>query len=178
MIVFFAILTFAIAADLLSKYFLTEVYSDFIPRFLSIYYTENRGAAFSWFYGHTAWLIAISSILTLAALAYYIWQRRIHKLRGQRSGWVFNIGFAFFLGGAIGNLFDRIWLGYVRDFLRFEFMNFPIFNLADVFINIGVIMILVHIIFLDGKKKTRPVTEHYTALGESSIKNSEQSEED
>jgi signal peptidase II len=58
------------------------------------------------------------------------------------------IGLAFVLGGAVGNLIDRIFLGGVRDFIRFDFFDFPVFNIADSFLTVGCVMLAVFILFL------------------------------
>ena len=52
------------------------------------------------------------------------------------------------VGGALGNLYDRIFLGYVRDFIKLDFMSFPVFNFADVFLNIGFALFAVWLIFI------------------------------
>ena len=65
------------------------------------------------------------------------------------------IATGFIVGGCFGNLYDRLVFGYVRDFLNFEFMNFPVFNIADVSLCIGIFLIVIYFIFImpkEGKK--------------------------
>ncbi|MPN31870.1 Lipoprotein signal peptidase [bioreactor metagenome] len=59
------------------------------------------------------------------------------------------ISFSFILAGALGNFIDRMRIGYVVDMLRFDFINFPIFNLADVFLTLGVSSMIIYILFFE-----------------------------
>lgn len=58
------------------------------------------------------------------------------------------MGFSLVFGGAVGNLIDRLFLGYVRDFIALDFINFPVFNIADMCLCAGVIVLLVFFLFL------------------------------
>jgi len=139
--------------DLVTKYVFTGVTDGtFIPRVISIHYTQNRGVAFGWFYGAGIWLIVVTALMIIGgSIGYILYRRRLGKKhefsenlkKDKRMLRLFDIAFAFFLAGAVGNLVDRIFLGYVRDFLRLDFVDFAIFNLADVFINIGVVLLVV-----------------------------------
>jgi signal peptidase II len=91
-------------------------------------YVKNDGAAFSILETQRILLIVLS-ILALAFLIYYISKK-------DKNG----IGYFFLVGGIVGNLIDRIFLGYVIDFIGIS--SFPIFNIADVFIVLGAILIL------------------------------------
>jgi len=151
--VFFCLLI----VDLVIKYVSMGVVDvTFIPRFISFHYTQNRGVAFGWFYGAGLWLVFISLVLIVVGSAIYILHRHKRKQTHGRAPKLLDIAFAFFLAGAVGNFFDRVFYGYVRDFIRFDFMNFPIFNLADVFINVGVLLLIVYILFFEWRKKKEP----------------------
>lgn len=91
-------------------------------------YVKNDGAAFS-ILGSQRLLLVILSILALFFIIYYITKK-------DKNG----IGYFFLIGGIIGNLIDRIFLGYVIDFIGIY--TFPIFNIADIFIVLGAILIL------------------------------------
>ncbi len=90
----------------------------------------NYGAAFNILEGYTTLLIIISFIVLIICTYYYI----INKDKRVK------FGLTFLISGIIGNLIDRVYLGYVRDFIDFNI--FPIFNLADIFNVIGVILII------------------------------------
>jgi signal peptidase II len=130
------IVTAAVAIDQIVKYLVetgldmhTQV--DVLP-FLALYRTHNTGIAFSMFsdIGSVA-LIAVT--LGVVALVGWIGARTEPSQRLAR------LGFALIVGGAIGNLIDRVWHGYVIDYVLFHLpgWSFAIFNLADAFITIG-----------------------------------------
>ncbi|MCL2587370.1 MAG: signal peptidase II [Firmicutes bacterium] len=155
-IIFGSLFSILLVADLLTKHFaalnlnLGQVVR-FIPRVISITYWRNDGMAFGWFSGGTTWLIVISSIMIIAAAVFYVMYTR----KEQRPLLV-HIAFGFFFAGAIGNLVDRVFLGYVRDFIMFDFWpNHPIFNLADAWINLAVVMIVVYFIIDEVKNHRR-----------------------
>lgn len=106
-------------------------------------YIENRGAAFGMLQGKQ-WLLIGMTILVLGALVIYF-----KKIPATQSGKWMKVSFVLIISGAIGNLIDRIFLGYVRDFLYFRLINFPVFNLADILVVVGVGVLLLVIIFGD-----------------------------
>ena len=131
--------------DQLSKYFVDLYLKDsaavqVIPGFLSFRYHENKGAAWGMLADHRWVFMVISSIAILAIIAYLIWSRK------KKDSIIFRISLCFFAGGGIGNMIDRVILGYVIDFLRFDFIDFPIFNIADSFITVGAALMVVNLI--------------------------------
>ena len=113
-----------------------HVMVDMLP-FLALYRTHNTGIAFSmldWMAGPL--LIAI----TIAVIAFVSWL----ALRTEPHQTIGRIGFALVIAGALGNLIDRVWLGYVVDYVMFHLPNwsFAIFNLADAFITVGAGLII------------------------------------
>ena len=108
-------------------------------------YCENKGAGFGVFSNHT-WLLSIVTILIVAAAIVYVFVKRPKEK-------LLNVAVTFMIGGAVGNLIDRIRLGYVVDFLDFRWINFPIFNIADCFITVGAIILAVYVIFFSDKKE-------------------------
>ena len=76
----------------------------------------------------------------------------------SENGW-YIAGFSLIVGGALGNFIDRICLGGVRDFIELKFIEFPIFNFADVFLTCGVICYLVYLIFYEFKKTKHEKTD-------------------
>ena len=111
-----------------------------IPRVFHLTYIENNGAAFSIFAGKSVFLIALTSAL----IAVLIWLfLKLPKTRGYLT---LNTAFALVIGGAIGNLFDRIRLGYVGEFFDFRLIGFAIFNVADCFVVVGCILIMIQVV--------------------------------
>ena len=102
--------------------------------FFSLDYVKNYGAAFNLFSGSRIFLSVVSLIITII-LSYIILYRK--NITNSQL-----LSFSLILGGSIGNGFDRIMQGYVIDFINLNFINFPIFNLADISINIGIIIII------------------------------------
>lgn len=146
-ILIISILIIGVFFDIFTKELATQKEQSLIPNIISIFYTENTGAGFSIFSNSTLFLTIFTTIIFVGLLVFNVLFRPKSK--------VYAIGMGLLLAGAFGNLFDRIIFGYVRDFLRLEFMDFPIFNFADVCLTVGVILICVWLIFLNGKKKEK-----------------------
>lgn len=148
-ITFICVVVCVILFDQLSKYLIGDNFYNFIPNFISIeggHY--NTGAAWSIFSGKTYWLIIISILFIIALFVFN------HFIKNKNL--LYYISFSMIIGGALGNLYDRIVFGYVRDFIKLDFMNFPIFNIADSFLCVGVVLICIFLIFVEprnGRKK-------------------------
>jgi len=97
-------------------------------------YVTNKGAAFSLFSESGGWLRWLSLIVSLGLIALAVFTRLD---RWEQAG------YGFVLGGALGNGIDRFVAGEVVDFLDFRLIRFPVFNLADIFINVGIICLLI-----------------------------------
>ena len=127
-----------------------------IPGFFSLVYTHNTGASFGMLAG-MRWLFLTVTSLLLIILAVVFWRSQ------YKDNKLFISGFVFLFAGAIGNFIDRIFFAYVRDYFSIHF--FPaVFNLADVFINIGTLLIIIFIIKTavqeyKNKKSTKPKNE-------------------
>jgi signal peptidase II len=111
-----------------------------IPRVFHLTYIENTGAAFSIFAGKSVFLILFTSVL----IAFLIWL--LYRLPKTKAYLSLNTAFCLVIGGALGNLVDRIHYGYVVDFFDFRLIGFAIFNVADCFVVIGCIFIIVKVI--------------------------------
>jgi len=120
---------------------------NIIPNLLNFTLLKNKGAAFSLFSNSTN-ILTIISILTSLLLITIILKFP------PRSFWNF-IGLAYLLGGTLGNGIDRVFKGYVLDFLELVPINFPIFNIADVSINIAIICFIIDIIKTKEKSKDK-----------------------
>lgn len=100
--------------------------------FLSLYRTHNTGMAFSMFAGSQDWLLILLVLAVLAFIAWLAFKSGSHQM-------IARLGFAFIIGGAVGNLIDRAVLGYVVDYVLFHTpgWSFAVFNLADAAITVG-----------------------------------------
>lgn len=105
------------------------------------HYLSNYGAAWGIFSGKQAFLIVLTSTIIIAMIIY------IRKLPHTTWGNWGRVAFVLIISGAIGNLIDRISLGYVRDFLYFILINFPIFNIADILVVVGVGILMIVMLF-------------------------------
>ncbi|BBB22584.1 signal peptidase II [Abyssogena phaseoliformis symbiont OG214] len=112
-----------------------------INEFLSLTFAHNYGAAFSFLADSGGWQrYFLSSVSAIASIVISVWMLRTslkHKFK--------LISLALILSGALGNMIDRIANGFVVDFIDFHYagFNYPIFNFADIFISIGVILLII-----------------------------------
>ena len=102
---------------------------------LTIEYIRNYGAAFNILSGSRLFLSLISIISTII-LMYFIFIREDKRIN--------KYGLSFIVAGSIGNGIDRIIYGYVIDFIKIKFINFPVFNIADITINIGILVMIIN----------------------------------
>lgn len=174
------IIAILITADLLSKHYAASYLLshggsyEAIKGVLTFRYSENRGAAFGIFENSRLFLSLFVGIVVLGLIAYLVYH--IIKKKYKEKGGVFlHIALSFIIAGGIGNLVDRIALGYVRDFIEYSFIytlfkkDFAICNLADVFLTVGVIMVVIYLIYLlvvESRKK-KPLSERESALADS-----------
>lgn len=136
------IIVVGLAIDLVSKIIFTSVLSDgriisVIPRLLEFVYVKNNGAAFGMLGGNT-WLLIIVTIIFVVGFIIY------DKYNHSNNLW-YIIGMGLIISGAIGNFIDRIFLGYVRDFIDLKLFTF-VFNFADMFITFGVVCLAIYFI--------------------------------
>jgi signal peptidase II len=140
---YFLLAIFVIIIDQVSKLAIEANFSfqEFIPvtPFFNIGLTYNPGAAFSFLADHDGWQRWFFTVLSLVASIFII-----VIMRKYRSQSPFCLGLAFVLGGAVGNLIDRVRIGKVVDFLDFYYQTYhwPAFNIADSAIFIGVAILL------------------------------------
>ena len=127
--------------DQLSKIFLYGFNQSLIGDFLWLKTVFNEGAAWGSFAGGR-WIFIVISVLCAGIFIYLL----ISKKRFNSK--FFKVSIGFLLGGLLGNLFDRIVFAGVRDFIFFKFINFPVFNVADIAVTVGTIMLIIYILFL------------------------------
>lgn len=175
-IIVLVVLSVAILAlDLITKYVICGMFAEnegitAIPYLFNIIVVHNEGAAWGILSGNQIGLIILSVLL----FAFLIW----YFVKEKKKSWLLVVSMAFIYGGCIGNLFDRIVFGYVRDFIQFAFwQSFPIFNFADVFLTVGVILFAIYlIIFLVKKEKSEDTEVVSAGTGEVTIEKYEDEE--
>lgn len=109
-------------------------------------YLENRGAAFGILQNRKIFFIILTLAIVCALVYYFIKNYKTNQK-------ILNIALAMIISGAIGNFYDRLFQGYVVDFIEFAFVNFPVFNIADIFVTIGSILLIIYMIFFEESEK-------------------------
>lgn len=110
-----------------------------IPMVFDFFYLQNTGAGWGIFSGRTS-LLLLATFVAVVYIVYLIIKNKNHYRLAR-------IAYGFILGGAIGNFIDRVRLGYVVDMFRLSFIDFPIFNVADVALTLGVVLLIIVILF-------------------------------
>ena len=117
----------------------------FLPGIMDLTYVQNTGAAFSLFREHT-WLLALISAVASVVLVVLL-------IRRVFSSTAANVLLSVVRSGAVGNLIDRLFLGYVTDMFKTTFMNFAVFNVADICLVCGIIALCVYVVFFESREK-------------------------
>lgn len=139
-----------VALDQFVKYWVRETIPlfqtrPFLPDLVELTYVQNTGAAFSML-SNLTWLLALISVVASVFILIFL-------LRGILSHVLGQISLALVLGGAIGNLIDRIYFGYVVDMFSLQFTDFAVFNVADIGVTVGGVLLCVYVLFLYNKGK-------------------------
>ncbi|MBM6875147.1 signal peptidase II [Fusobacterium mortiferum] len=150
--IYIVLILILVGADQLSKYLIDSHMLEgetihLISNFFHITYVKNRGIAFGMFQGKLD-IISIATIIAIVAIAYYLYRER------NKLSVVEKMGFIYILAGAIGNMIDRAFRGYVVDMVDFRGIWSYVFNLADVWINMGVVFVLLDQLILRKKRET------------------------
>lgn len=144
-ILFIAIILIAVLFDQITKICFDGKIIPVLKGIVSIDgNAHNTGAAFSMFSNSTLFLTIFSVIMLIVFTLAYVFFKINNTL--------YFISVSMICGGALGNIIDRVMFGYVRDFVKVEFFDFAIFNIADSFICIGVILLIFYILFIEGKE--------------------------
>lgn len=153
------IAAFVVLADQATKWAIVRwvpLYGNVpINDFINLTHQRNTGAAFSFLAGAGGWqrwFFVVLATIVSAVLAVWIW-----RIRAQAQ-LLLSTGLTLVLGGAMGNLIDRIRLGYVTDFIQVWFGNwaFPSFNIADSAITVGAALLIIDSLFVSDKDKAVP----------------------
>ena len=142
-VILFAVLIFF---DQFTKYLAVRHLKDssdiiVIPNVFRLHYLENRGAAFGMLQNQKIFFIFIAFVI-LAAICYVIF-----RMPDKKKYTAFHILLAVIASGAVGNMIDRFRFDYVVDFFYFELINFPIFNVADIYVTCATILLAVLLLF-------------------------------
>lgn len=125
------------------KHFISNPHSGSL---INLTYLENRGAAFGILQDKRILFVILTLAIVLYLLYYFITNLKSNPL-------VLNIAFSLIISGALGNFYDRLFQGYVVDFVEFAFVDFPVFNIADIFVTVGCGLLIIYILF-HGEKRS------------------------
>lgn len=148
MFYYLSLTTILVIIDQLTKYLTVQniaLYDqvDFIPGFMSWTYIQNTGAAWSILEGQM-WFFYLVTVIVSAVILYFLYTE------GKKDR-IFGTILAIILGGTLGNFIDRLLYQYVIDMIKVEFISFPVFNVADSFLTVGVILLFVYSLYLEKK---------------------------
>ena len=134
--------------DQLVKYLIDTTYKigegfNIIDGVFRITYVQNKGAAWGSFSGKLVFLLTITSLILIFAIYIYV---KLAMKKGTKYS-PLRISFVFLIAGAIGNMIDRIARGYVVDMFDFCLINFPVFNVADIYVTCSFAVIVILILF-------------------------------
>ncbi len=136
-----------IAIDQITKYIalinLKPISSTvFIKGFMDFTFVENRGAAFGILEGQRWFFVVITVIISVAIIYAFL------KLPNKKEYMYLRVSLVLILSGAIGNVIDRFFRGYVVDFFEFTFINWPVFNVADIYVVVGTMLFAFLLLFV------------------------------
>lgn len=151
MYIYMFVIVVLVLLDQLTKFlvdntmFLGET-MEIIPKFFNITYVQNRGIAFGVFQGRIN-IISLATVIAIVFLLVYFFKNFKNNKTLER------VSYALIISGAFGNMIDRFFRGYVVDMIDFRGIWDFVFNISDIYINIGVVLILIDMIFKKDKKK-------------------------
>ena len=127
-----------------------------LPGIFHFTYVENKGAAFGMLSDHR-WVFMVVSVLAIAAFAFYI-------IKFKPQGKLLVSSMAMIIGGGVGNMIDRVFRSSVVDFIEVDFMEFAVFNVADIFVCVGCGLMILDVILSEVReqKKKKENTENDT----------------
>lgn len=151
--IYLGIAALVVVADQIIKFFVSANLKHIgstvaIPHLLDLVYVENRGVAFGMFKDMRWIFVALTSAVILVFIVMLIKNGNKSKL--------FSISAALIIGGGIGNLIDRVFLGYVIDYLQLSFFT-PVCNFADYCISVGTVLLVVYLLFFSDMKDEKKI---------------------
>ena len=113
-----------------------------VEGFMDLTFVENRGVAFGMFSGQRWFILLLTGIIAVGLIWFYV------TMPKKKEYFPLRVSLVLVLSGAIGNIIDRLFRGYVVDFFEFTFFEWPVFNVADIYVVVGVILLALMIIFV------------------------------
>ena len=149
MLIYYIIAFIIVGIDQLTKYLTVQNIPlhetvEVIPSLLSFTYYQNTGAAWSILEGQMIFFYIVT-LIVIAVIIYYM------QSYGKQDKF-FAFSLSLILGGAIGNFIDRLFLQFVVDMIRVEFIDFPIFNVADMSLTVGVALMIIYLFYDEWKE--------------------------
>ena len=145
--IYFIVCALMVALDQVTKYF-AVIYlkgrenAVWIKNVFELQYVENDGAAFSSFSGKQGFLLAITSIVLILVIVEFV------RIPEDKRYNLLRINFLMIVAGALGNMIDRVRQGYVVDFFYFVPINFPRFNVADIYVTLAMPLLVILLFFV------------------------------
>ena len=113
-----------------------------VEGFMDLTFVENRGVAFGMFSGQRWFILLLTCVIAVGLIWFYVTMPKKKEYLPLR------VSLVLVLSGAVGNIIDRLFRGYVVDFFEFTFFEWPVFNVADIYVVVGVILLALMIIFV------------------------------
>lgn len=142
------------------KYLMPVGSYHLIENILHLTYVENRGAAFGML-ADRRWVFMILSTVGIVAVFFYL-------AKTKPESWWARLGLTFIIGGGIGNMIDRVARGYVVDFIDCRFIDFYVFNGADSFVCVGVVLFLISVVIDEVREYKKKKSDAKNAGGSDS----------
>lgn len=144
----FSITAAVVLLDQITKYLVVQYIPKnaeiaFIPYFMNLTHIENKGASFG-ILADNRWVFMSLSTLAIAGIIYFL-------IKFKKRHILLTVSLSFILGGGIGNMIDRIFKAAVVDFFEFTFVEFAVFNVADMFITFGAVLLGIYVVFFERK---------------------------
>ena len=113
-----------------------------VEGFMDLTFVENRGVAFGMFSGQRWFILLLTGVIAVGLIWFYM------TMPKKKEYFPLRVSLVLVLSGAIGNIIDRLFRGYVVDFFEFTFFEWPVFNVADIYVVCGVILLALMIMFV------------------------------
>jgi signal peptidase II len=152
---YYLIIITVIILDQVAKYVVKSNFELFqsvpvVSHVLNITYIQNNGAAFSVLQNKQAFLIAFTAIVSIGILIVLVRNRKT-------AHWTMSLSLSLIIAGGVGNMLDRLLSGYVVDFFELRFMVFPVFNIADIAVVSGSMLLILYILIIESAERKKRI---------------------